>query len=313
MGDKDDLEAAIDELYQAPLDRFTADRNALAASLRKAGNREAADRVKGLAKPGVAAWAVNQAFWREQSAFRAMLESGDELRSAHLARARGKDVNVREAAEERRKAVDAIVRAAVDALGGADAVAPDLRFRILGTVESLASSGVPPDATLGRLVKEVQATGFEALSALAGIAPAPLPAPPPRPVIVSRKEAPKGKASSDKPSEKAEARARERERRLQEAAARLADREQNLHDAKADAARTAAAEKKVRARLEKASVRTAELERQLEDAREQERALRQELAQAVRAASEAEMVEARTARDVAAAREALAAEKQREP
>lgn len=312
MGDKDDLEAAIDELYRAPLDRFTADRNALAAALRKAGQRDAADRVKGLAKPGVAAWGVNQAWWQDQATFRGMLETGDQLREAHLARARGKDVNVREAAEDRRRAVDAVVRAAVDALGGPDAVAPDLRFRILGTVESLASSGVPPDTTLGRLVKDVQATGFEALSALAGITPAPAPAPPSRPVIVSRREEPKGRASSTKPSEKAEARAREQQRRLEEAAARLADRERNLRAAKADAAQTSAAEKKARARLEKASVRTAELERHLEDAREQERAARQELAQAVRAASEAEMVEARTARDVASAREALSAEKGRE-
>jgi hypothetical protein len=312
MGDKDDLEAAIDELYRAPLDRFTADRNALASALRKAGNRDGAERVKGLAKPGVTAWAVNQAWWQDQPTFRAMLESGEELRAAHLARARGKDVNVRQAADDRHRAVDAVVRAAIDALGGPDAVAPDVRFRILGTVESLASSGAPPDATIGRLVKDVQATGFEALSALAGITPSPAPPPPPRPVIVSRREEPRGKTSASRAAEKAEAEAREHKRRLDEAKARLADRERNLRAAKSDAAETAAAEKKARARLEKASLRTADLERQLEDARDQERAARQELAQAVRAASEAEMVEVRTARDVESAREALSAEEDRE-
>lgn len=309
MGDTDELEAAIDALYQEPLDRFTAERNTLAASLKKGGKREAASRVKGLAKPGVAAWAVNQAWWRDQASFRAMLESGEQLRSAHLSHARGKDVDVREAAEGRRRAVDAVVRAAIDALGGPSAVAPDLRFRILGTVESLASAGVPKDAAIGRLVKDVQASGFEALSALAGIAPAPEAQRPPRPVIVSRRELPKGKAADSKGPTRAEAREQERARRLEEAAARLADRERNLRDARAEAAGAAAAEKKARARLEKASVRTADLERHLDEAREQEREARQALAQAVRAASEAEMVEARTARDVDAARKALEAEK----
>src|SRR5690606_37910312 len=162
---------------------------------------------------GVAAWAVNQVWWRDKAAFRAMLDSGDRLRSAHLSHARGKDVDVREAAEERRQAVDAVVREAIDALGGPSAVAPDLRFRILGTVESLASAGLPPDTAIGRLVKDVQASGFEALSALAGIVPSPASAPPPpRPVIVSRRDAPKGKSPGSRAAGKAEAREQERAR-----------------------------------------------------------------------------------------------------
>ncbi len=310
------LEASIDALYGLPLAEFTARRNALAAELKAAGDRPAADRVKSLAKPGVTAWAVNQAWWQDQAAFRAMLQSGDDLRAAHVARAHGKQGDVRQAAEDRRRAVDAVVRTAIDALGGPAAVAPDVRFRILGTVESLASSGVPPDVTIGRLVKDVQASGFDALSSLAGLASAATPVPS-RPMIVSRRPEPNTRAASTtrevQKAEKAEAAAREHARRVEEARRRLADREAALRSAKAEASEAAAAEKKARARLEKASERTADLERELEDAREQERAARQQLAHAVRAASEAEMVQARTARDVAAARDALSAEKDRKP
>ena len=58
-----DLESAIDDLYQLPLEAFVAERNALATAVRKAGDRAAADRVKALAKPSATAWAVNQAWW----------------------------------------------------------------------------------------------------------------------------------------------------------------------------------------------------------------------------------------------------------
>ena len=48
------------ELYGLPLDRFVAERAALAKSLRSEGQREQADQVAKRRKPSVAAWAVNQ-------------------------------------------------------------------------------------------------------------------------------------------------------------------------------------------------------------------------------------------------------------
>jgi hypothetical protein len=135
----------------------------------------------------VTAWAVNQAWWRDQPRFQAMLDAGDALREAHIARLRGQSADVRAAAEARQRAVNAVVDRAVDALGGPDEVTPDARHRIAGTIEALASSGVPQDATVGWFSKDLQASGLEALSALTGIAPAPpTKAPAPRPVVVSR-------------------------------------------------------------------------------------------------------------------------------
>ncbi|HEX6580351.1 MAG TPA: hypothetical protein VF195_05715, partial [Actinomycetota bacterium] len=55
----DGLEGRIDELYGLPLERFTAERDALAKELASAGDRDGAARVKALRKPVVAAWAVN--------------------------------------------------------------------------------------------------------------------------------------------------------------------------------------------------------------------------------------------------------------
>jgi hypothetical protein len=50
------LDSRVDELYQLPLDEFTAARNALAKSLKG----EEAESVKRLQKPTIVPWAVNQ-------------------------------------------------------------------------------------------------------------------------------------------------------------------------------------------------------------------------------------------------------------
>ena len=49
------LDVEIDRLYQLPLDEFTDARNALAKAAGKNGAK-----VRGLRKPPVAAWAINQ-------------------------------------------------------------------------------------------------------------------------------------------------------------------------------------------------------------------------------------------------------------
>ena len=55
----DDL---IDQLYQLPLDEFTAARNALAKSSGQAS-------LKALEKPTLAAWAVNQLYWHQRATY----------------------------------------------------------------------------------------------------------------------------------------------------------------------------------------------------------------------------------------------------
>src|SRR5258708_35559787 len=83
------LEADIDRLYQLPPDQFTAARNALAK-----GAGAEAPRIRALVKPPIAAWAVNQLYWRNGDVWRALMAAGDNARRAPptvLAR-RGGDV-----------------------------------------------------------------------------------------------------------------------------------------------------------------------------------------------------------------------------
>ncbi|HXS45756.1 MAG TPA: hypothetical protein VN751_14105, partial [Solirubrobacteraceae bacterium] len=52
---------AVDRLYGLAPGEFVPERDALAKALRADGRRDEAAAVKALAKPTVAAWAVNQA------------------------------------------------------------------------------------------------------------------------------------------------------------------------------------------------------------------------------------------------------------
>src|SRR5258708_32576415 len=74
------LEADIDRLYQLPPDQFTAARNALA----KGAGGEAA-RIRALGKPPIAAWAVNQLYWRNGDLWNALLEAAGDAQRAHPA------------------------------------------------------------------------------------------------------------------------------------------------------------------------------------------------------------------------------------
>src|SRR5260221_423567 len=66
------LDAEIDRLYQLPLEEFTPARNVLA----KGAGGEAA-RVRALSKPPVAAWAVNQLYWRKTQGWNALLAAAE--------------------------------------------------------------------------------------------------------------------------------------------------------------------------------------------------------------------------------------------
>lgn len=301
--DRDDQwSTAIDQLYQLPLEQFTAARNALAADVRKAGDRASADRVKALAKPNLTAWALNQAWWRDQATFKRMLDAGVKLRDAHQARAAGKAADVRQMAEKRQQAVDAIIEAAIDILGGSDQVSADARHRLLGTTEALASGG--GDVEPGRLTTDLQSTGLDMLSALAGSLRTDPKSPPPRPVIVSRR--PGGETRPAHRAAESESAARERVAAEKAAAtAFLTARTEALRAAEAEALAASKAETKARAALDAAAARLADLEQALDAAREDERAARRALSQATKAASETEMVRARTARDAAEAQRRL--------
>src|SRR5438034_9907423 len=84
-----ELESELDRLYGLPLDEFTAARNELATRLRKAGQADAAERVRELRKPSVAVWTVNQLARRYPDEIEELVEGGKRLRDAQAKALRG--------------------------------------------------------------------------------------------------------------------------------------------------------------------------------------------------------------------------------
>jgi hypothetical protein len=97
-----------DDLYGLPLDRFVAERNALAKALRTEGNKDKAARVAALRKPSVAAWTVNQLARTQGKALASLFQAGDELQQAQseLVAGRGDPRSLRDSSRRERKAVE---------------------------------------------------------------------------------------------------------------------------------------------------------------------------------------------------------------
>jgi len=99
------LEERIDALYGLPLERFTAERDALVKELRAAGEAEGATKTKALRKPVVSAWALNILARQDQAGVRELLELGGRLREAHRRAISGGDAEPLRLATEHRRAL----------------------------------------------------------------------------------------------------------------------------------------------------------------------------------------------------------------
>lgn len=155
-----DIDDAIDRLYQGPLDTFTEARNALAKSAKRPD-------VKGLAKPSLPAWAVNQLYWHRRPVFDRLVAAAGALRSQHERALSGKPADLRVAEQAHREVVKAALAEAkaVLAEGGHPVTAATLDA-VRDTLQVLPS----PEAN-GRLARPLAPRGFEALAGLA-VAPA---------------------------------------------------------------------------------------------------------------------------------------------
>jgi len=259
--DEDEADKAIDELYQAPLNEFTAKRNALLKTRRGAD----ATRVRTLAKPSVVAWAVNQVYWRARPVYERALKSGERLRRAQIAALEGKSTDVRGAADAHRRAVaDAVAEA--ERLGGAAGSKP-ATDALMRTFEALSLAAEPPQPP-GRLTEALQPAGFEAL---AGVTPKPQPKPshagrhrqaegvtaPDRPAALVHMETP-AERERDRATMSPRERERERARHRQAAAEVRRQAERRKRQAAVDQAKSV--EAKARADWERAqqALRTAE-------------------------------------------------------
>jgi len=165
-----------DDLYGLALDAFVPGRDALAKRLRAEGDRAAADEVKALRKPSVAAWAVNQTVRTQPKAARALWDAGDALIAAQedLLGGSGDAAALRSAVEGERAAVDALVEAARGLL---TSEGRDLGEATLERVrETLHAAAIDPDAreevAAGRATRELAHAGLGPFGASVARAPA---------------------------------------------------------------------------------------------------------------------------------------------
>jgi hypothetical protein len=209
----DPVAQAADLLYGLPLGEFTDARNAAAKELRDRGLRDEADAVRALAKPSVAAWAVNQLTRRRHADLDEFLDASVAARDAQL----GGAADAREAVQRQRKALEALVRSAREELGG-DA-SETVTTRIRQTLEAAAVDDDAAEAVrAGRLDKELEPAGFGTLAAHA-----------PKPAARGKRAAPKRETPAATKRALAEARARLRDAEEEQRAALAEERQAHKH------------------------------------------------------------------------------------
>lgn len=232
-----DIDAAIDQLFQGPLDAFTDARNALAKAAKRAD-------VKALAKPSLPAWAVNQLFWHRRAVIERLEAASDAVRREHQRALAGEAADIARADQSHREALRDAAAAAKEVLtSGGHAITPGTLAAIRDTLQAL-----PSLEANGRLTRPLAPRGLEALAGLvfAARVPGPAAALPaaPRSTVAATSPATtsKGAAANDegaraqaaREKEKAAEKAtKEREAARRKAEAALAEAREALADADA--------------------------------------------------------------------------------
>jgi hypothetical protein len=245
------IDPRIDELYRLPPDEFVPARTALAKTLTGAD----AKAVKGLVKPTVVPWTVNQVYWHARDVYSRMLKAGEKLRDAQLNALKGRAADVRGATTAHRQTVSDAVKAA-SRFASEAGLKPDAE-QLARMLEAVSLQQSPPEPH-GRFTKPIQPQGFEAL---AGVAIKPGPHAPHPPTNRKDKDEP---ATRSKPSA---AEAREERRRQQDAAEAARRHQAAIKTAETELDQAKAAEDKARKDWERARHAATEAEQALADLR----------------------------------------------
>ena len=131
--------ALTDALFDADPREFVATRDRLAKELRDAGRRDDAASIRGLRRPSVAAWALNQVARAQSALIDALLGAVEQARGAQdVVRGGGDPDHLRDALVQRRTALHAVVdaaRATIDASGRApDVAAREIELALQGSL-----------------------------------------------------------------------------------------------------------------------------------------------------------------------------------
>jgi hypothetical protein len=258
----DDRAGDIDALFQLALPDFTAARNALASRLKKAGHPDQAEAVKGLQKPPLSAWTVNQLFWKHRIAFDKLLEAGQKFRTAQVAQLSGRSSDIRGPLEARREALADLSKRAAQVLRDAShSPSPDVMRRITTTLEALSTyGGLAGTPQPGRLSDDVDPPGFETLAALVPRVGDGGVTGPSRLLRFQQTPPKKTRAGGKKdPGDDAREREAERKARLAEAKAAVQSGEQALREARKVAEQAQVQLKKAAARAKETETESREI------------------------------------------------------
>jgi hypothetical protein len=288
----DILAAAMQSLYAAAPDAFMAARSALVAQAKAAGEGAAASEIGKLRKPSLAAWAVNLTARVAPDVVAELTDLGAQMRSAQsrldtavLSAMRG----------ERDVAVDAFVRAAINAVGAAGhtlsaAAQQDVRAT---AIAALADERASAAVTSGQLTRALSYSGFgevdlaEAVARTAGGAILTI-------LPGGRGQRPRGGRGTDgtdtSDGSGAGPQGRDADDRDSESdeAPSAEDLEEALAEAENRLAAAQAAVEAARERAEETRERMAVVERQLTKAREADERALEAVTDAVRARKQAE-------------------------
>jgi hypothetical protein len=181
------LDAAIRELYQAPVDQFVAERKRLAKELDKADGKA----LLAKRRPTISAWVVNQLWWHARDAFDKLMKTADELRA-------GKQVD-----KQHREAMATLrARASTMLKDAGHAPSESVLRRVTTTLSALAAAGTWEPSQPGALADDLDPPGFGAVGLSLPTEPAA-----PKPHHAPKHEAPR------KVDHAAERRRREEEQR----------------------------------------------------------------------------------------------------
>jgi hypothetical protein len=247
----DDIERAIDELYEQDPDAFTERRDALAKRLKAEGEAEGAARVRALRKPVRSAWAVNRLVREDRVAVEALIAVGDRLRAAQRRALSGAGADeLRERSEERRRLVSGLTQEAVKLLGGepAAAVVEDVGATLEAASIDEEAAGL---VLAGRLTKPLpRPSGFGDVAGLRPVASRAEREEPPEPSPAEQRAEERRREREARAAEEREHKARTSVARLRteidELQARVAKKKDELRAAEAEVRGAAVEAKRLR-------------------------------------------------------------------
>lgn len=149
---------AVQELAQAPLPQYIAERKRLADTLKAAGDAKAAKALLARKRPPVSAWVVNQLYWHARDAFDDLLATAEKIRKGDL-----------KASAAHRDVIAKLRARAKHILEDAGHAAPESTLRrVTTTLSAIAvAGGFDPDPP-GALSEDRDPPGFAAFGLAAG-------------------------------------------------------------------------------------------------------------------------------------------------